>query len=306
MGRFLIRRLVTGLVVVWLASVLVFMLSRMSGDPRYLYLSEYTTKEQWDAWGTAMGLDKPYPVQYAVWLSKAVRLDFGRSLQYQVNAVQVVPRRIRATLELAAGAYVFALLLGVPLGVFSAVSRGSGWDLLGRGVALLGQAMPGFWLGIMLILIFAVQLHWLPVSGREGWQYHVLPSVTLGWFPAAALLRLIRSSLLEVLDSEYIKFAKAKGVSSWAVIWKHALKNAMIVPLTYAGILLAAFMTGAVVTETVFAWPGLGRLAAQAVFTNDFPVISVLVMLFTSGYVLLNLLVDLGYSILDPRIRHGR
>lgn len=282
------------------------MLSRMSGDPRYLYLSEYTTKEQWDAWGTAMGLDKPYPVQYAVWLSKAVRLDFGRSLQYQVNAVQVVPRRVRATLELAAGAYVFALLLGVPLGVFSAVSRGSGWDLLGRGVALLGQAMPGFWLGIMLILIFAVQLHWLPVSGREGWQYHVLPSVTLGWFPAAALLRLIRSSLLEVLDSEYIKFAKAKGVSSWAVIWKHALKNAMIVPLTYAGILLAAFMTGAVVTETVFAWPGLGRLAAQAVFTNDFPVISVLVMLFTSGYVLLNLLVDLGYSILDPRIRHGR
>ncbi len=275
----------------------------MSGDPRYLYLSEYTSKETFDAWGREMGLDKPLPIQYLVWARGAVQLDFGNSLREQVPATGVVTRRLLATLTLGAGAYLFGLVIGLPLGVFSSVTRGTAWDLLGRSFALLGQAMPTFWLGIMLILVFAVQFNWLPVSGRGGVSTYVLPSITLGWFFAAGLLRLTRSAMLEVLDSEYIKLARAKGVARWAVIWKHAFRNAVIVPLTYAGLFMAALMTGAVVTETVFAWPGLGRLAIDSVFANDFPVISALVMLATAGYLLINLLVDLLYSVLDPRIR---
>ena len=303
MRQIIVRRLVAAAFVIWLASIIVFALSRMAGDPRYLFLSEYTTKETFDAWGREMGLDKPLPVQYLVWAKGAIQLDFGNSLREQVPATGVVMRRLVATLTLGAGAYLFGLVIGLPLGVFSSVTRGTSWDLLGRSFALLGQAMPTFWLGIMLILVFAVQFRLLPVSGRGGVSTYVLPSITLGWFFAAGLLRLTRSAMLEVLDSEYVKLARAKGVARWAVIWKHAFRNAVIVPLTYAGLFMAALMTGAVVTETVFAWPGLGRLAIDSVFANDFPVISALVMLATAGYLMINLLVDLLYGLLDPRIR---
>lgn len=275
----------------------------MSGDPRHLFLSEYTTKEQWDAWGRQFGLDRPYHEQYLTWMSGVLRFNFGISVKESISATTVVMRKIPPTLQLAAGAYIFAIAIGIPLGVFSSLQRGTYLDLVARGFALLGQAMPGFWLGVMLILLFAVRWRVLPAGGRDDWTSLILPSITLGWFAAAALLRLTRSAMLETLDTEFVKLARAKGASRTAVIWKHAFRNAVIVPLTFAGVFLTALFTGAVVTETVFGWPGLGRLALQSVFGTDFPVISAIVMFATAGYLLMNLIVDVLYGVLDPRIR---
>jgi peptide/nickel transport system permease protein len=276
----------------------------MAGDPRALYVDEYTTAESYAAMGKAMGLDKPLVAQYMIWISKAVRGDFGRSLFTRTAALPVILERVPATMQLAAGAFAFALLTGIPLGVMSAIKRGTVWDYLGRAFALYGQALPAFWLGIVLILVFAVQLGWLPTGQRGGWNHYVLPSVTLGWGASAGFVRLTRSAMLEVLDSEFVKLARAKGVREHVIVWKHTFRNALIAPLTYAGVLLAAFLTGAVVTESVFAWPGLGRLAVRAVFNNDFPVMTGVVMFFTGFYVLLNFLVDFLYALIDPRIRY--
>lgn len=292
-------------VVILIATMLVFALSRLSGDPRALFLSEYTTQADWDKWGQEMGLDKPYFLQYAIWLGKAVKGDFGTSLRDQTPAFGVIVSRIPATLQLALGAFIFAVVTGIPLGVLSAVKRGSIWDYLGRIFALLGQSMPAFWLGIMLILLLAVQLDWFPTGRRGGINHFILPSITLGWGAAAGFVRLIRSSMLEILDSEYIKFARAKGAGNNAVIWKHAFKNAAIAPLTFAGLLLAGLITGAVVTETVFAWPGLGRLGVDAVFNNDFPVMAGVVLIVAVMYVGVNLVVDVAYALIDPRIKYG-
>ena len=306
MRQLILRRVIASIFVLILASMLVFILSRASGDPRNLFLTEYTTKEDWEEWGKAMGLDKPYYIQYITWASGAVRLDFGKSVKDQIPAVRVVRKKILPTLQLAVGSYIFAIFVGVPLGIMSAVKRGSVWDLLGRAFALLGQAIPGFWLGIMLILIFSVQFHIFPTGGKDSLKSIVLPSIALGWFAAAALLRLTRSAMLEVLDSEYIKLARAKGVSERIVVWKHAFRNSIVVPLTYAGMFLTALLTGTVITETVYAWPGMGRLAVQAVFGTDFPVVSCIVMFATFGYLFMNLMVDVLYCILDPRMRSGK
>lgn len=304
MLRFTARRLLYMVVVLFATTVFVFTLSRMAGDPRLLYITEYTTKEDWEAMGKELGLDKPLIVQYARWVSKAARLDFGKSLRDQINALEVIVDRAPATLQLTAGAFAFTLIMGIPLGVLSAVMRGSLWDYVGRTLALFGQALPPYWLGIMMILFFAVQLDLVPTGRRGDWSHYVLPSVTLGWGSGSGILRLTRSAMLEVLDSEYVKFARAKGVKSWAVIWKHAFRNAIITPLTFTGLLFAAFLTGAVVTETVFAWPGLGRLAVEAVFNNDFPVMTGIVLLFTLVYLMINFLTDVSYACIDPRIRY--
>ena len=284
-------------------SMIVFGLSRAAGDPRLVFLTEYTSQKDWDEWGKEYHLDKPFIFQYAIWMGKALKADFGRSLRDHVNARLVIQERIPATLQLTVGSFVLAILVGIPLGVMSAISRGSVWDYIGRTWALLGQALPPYWLGVMLVLLFAVILGWLP-SGRKGdWTHLILPGVTLGWGAASGLLRLTRSAMLEVLDSEYVKFARAKGVGTNKVIWKHALKNAIIAPLTYTGLLLAGFLTGTVVTETVFSWPGIGRLAVQAVYNNDFPVLTGVVLLVTVIYLTVNLATDILYAIIDPRIR---
>lgn len=304
MRRFIVRRLLYLVVVIFATTIFVFALSRATGDPRLLFLDEYSTKEQWDEWGRQMGLDRPLVVQYAIWVADAVRGDFGQSLSQRTNSLRVITARIPATLQLAAGAFAFALLVGLPLGVLSAVKRGSPVDYLGRAVALFGQALPPFWLGIMLILIFAVRLGWLPTSRQGGIEHFILPSITLGWLAASGILRLVRSSMLDVLDSEFVKLARAKGVGGMQIVWKHAFRNAILPPLTYAGLLLASLITGAVVTETVFAWPGIGRLAVQAVYANDFPVITGVVLLFTVVYVGMNFLIDIAYAYFDPRIRY--
>lgn len=306
MRTFLLRRLVYVVVTVLLATIIVFTLSRVAGDPRYLYLSEYShvTKDVWDAWGKAMGLDKPLALQYLIWLKNALRGDWGDSIVNGKPAFEAVMERVPVTLQLTAGGFIFAVLFGIPLGVLSAVKRGTPWDYAARAFAILGQSLPAFWLAIVFILVFAVILGWLPTSGRGGLTHYIMPSVTLGWVAAAGFLRLTRSSMLDVLDSEYIKYARAKGVGRLRVVWKHAFRNAIIAPLTYAGLLLAGFATGSVVIETVFAWPGIGLLAINAVYNNDFPVLTGAVLVFAVIYVLVAFLVDMLYAYIDPRIRY--
>ncbi|MDP2950174.1 MAG: ABC transporter permease [Chloroflexota bacterium] len=305
MLRYLVRRVLLSLLVVIAVSMIVFVLSQAQGDPRFLFLSETTTQEQWDAWGRQMGLDRPVVVQYFIWMSKVARGDLGQSLRQSRPVKDAITETIPASLQLGLAAGLFAITTGFSLGVLSAVKRGTIWDYMGRTFALFGQALPPFWVGIVLILVFSVQLHMLPTSRRGGIEHYIMPSITLGWLAAAANLRLVRSSMLATLDSEYIKMARAKGVPEWLVIWKHALRNAIIPPLTQAGLMLASFIAGTVVTETVFAWPGLGRLAVEAVYQNDFPLLSGVVLFVTLIYIVANLLVDVSYAYIDPRIRYG-
>ena len=305
MKRFILKRLIASIIILWLATVLVFSLSRAAGDPTFLFISEYTTDEVIAEWRVEFGLDRPLPVQYFNWLAKAVRGDFGASLNEVRPVVDVVRQRLPATLELSAVSFVFALAIGIPVGVLSAVKRGTFWDMSGRMFALIGQATPNFWMGIILVLIFSVHFELLPTSGRGGIDHLVLPAITLGSGSAAGLARLTRSAMLEMLDSEFITFARAKGVPERSVVWKHAFRNALIVPITYAGLMLAAFTTGTVIVETVFGWPGLGRLAVTAISDNDFPVMSATVLLFTLMYIIVNFMVDISYALVDPRIRQA-
>ena len=217
----------------------------------------------------------------------------------------IILERLPATIQLGVAAFVLSLIVGVPLGILSAVKRGSLLDQFSRVIALIGQSAPPFWLGIMLMFFFAVQLDWLPPFGREGPKSVILPAITLGWFYAAANLRLIRSAMLDVLDSEYIKLARAKGVSSRSIILKHAFRNALIPPLTFAGVTLGALVTGSLVTETVFAWPGLGKLAVDSLFGLDYPLLQGVVIIFTLMYVGASFLVDVLYAYIDPRIRYN-
>lgn len=306
MARFLTRRFIYFLVTILLATVVVFSMSRMTGDPRLLYLTEYShlNQENWDAWGRAMGLDKPLPLQYLIWLGKFVRGDWGQSIVSSRPVTDTVIERVPASLSLAAGAFIFSVLFGIPLGILSAVRKGSVWDYIARIFALAGQSFPAFWLGIIAIMIFAVYLGWLPTSGTGGLKNYIMPSITMGWVAAAGFLRLTRSSMLDVLGSEYMKLARIKGVGGYSLIWKHALRNALTSPLTFAGLILADFAGGSVVIETVFAWPGVGLLAINAVFNNDFPVLVATVLLIAFAYLVTAFLVDIIYALVDPRVRY--
>ena len=309
MSRFIIRRVAYMMLTMLVATLLVFSLSRVVGDPRLLYVQEGgygLSPEAWDALGVKLHLDKPVAVQYLYWLRDAVQFDLGDSMLDRKPVSEILYNALGPTLQLAFFGWIFATAVGIPLGVLSAVKRGSIWDYLGRGVALLGQTLPVFWVGIMGILIFAVQLRWLPVGTMPdefSFKHFVMPAITLGWFSAAGYLRLTRSAMLDVMDSEYIKLARAKGVNATVVLWKHAFRNAIIAPLTFSSLVLAGFITGAIVTETVFSWPGLGRLAFTAVDDNDFPLIVGLMLLFTFMFLLVNLFTDILYAYVDPRIR---
>lgn len=302
-----------GLIAILGATVIVFVLSRVGGqDPRYFYLGNSpgyaVTQEQWDAWGEKLGLNKPVIVQYFLWVGGVFKGDLGRSTQSGRTVVSLIAERAPATGQLALGGWIFGTLVGIPLGVLSAVRRGGVLDYSARGFALIGQATPTFWLALMAILVFSVYLEWFPTSTRgDGFSLHhsILPWIMLGINPAAAYLRFTRSSMLEVLDSEYIKLARAKGVGNQKIIWKHALKNASLVPLTVSALVLVGFITGTVVTETVFSWPGVGRMAVDAIWNTDFPVLTGLVMMFAVAYVLVILALDLVYVVIDPRIRLG-
>jgi peptide/nickel transport system permease protein len=251
----------------------------------------------------AMGFNDPFLVQYGRFLGGALRGDFGQSIRHGESAFHLVAERMPATFELAGAALLIALVLAIPAGIISAVRRNTVIDYVSTVIALLGQSMPTFWLGIMLILLFSVQFHVLPSSGRGGLEHLVLPAVTLGLFTTARITRLTRSGMLEVLGQDYIRTARAKGVSDPPVVWKHALKNAAIPIVTIVGIELGTLLGGAVITETIFAWPGVGRLSVQAIANRDYPVVQAAVFVLATTFILVNLAVDIIYTYLDPRIR---
>ncbi len=285
-------------------SMIIFIMARVTGDPRVLLLDENASQEQWERMGEELGLDKPYYHQYLLFMKDVLRGDFGESIKLQEPVMTAIAGRIWPTVQLGGGAFLLALVVGIPLGVLSAVMRGTALDQLGRVIAMVGQAAPSFWLGIMFMFFFAVKLGWVPPSGREGWNSIILPMVTLAWGGfLAGSLRLMRSAMLDVMDSEYIKLAKAKGVSTRSLIWKHAFRNALIPPLTLAGVSMPAILTGSITTELVFAWPGMGQLAIQALYTSDYPLLQGLTIMFTLGYVGIALAVDVLYAYIDPRIR---
>ncbi len=305
MQRYLIRRFFMAIVTLVAVSLLIFVMSRAAGDPRHIFLDDYSTQEDWDKLTENMGLDKPYYQQYGIFVKDALSGKFGESLSEGRPSMEIILERFPATLQLGLAAFAFSVVLGVPLGILSAVKRGGVLDIFGKLVALIGQSAPVFWLGLMLMFFLSVQLEWLPPYGRQEKTSIILPAVTLGWFYVAANLRLLRSAMLNVLDSEYVKLARAKGVSGKAVIWKHALRNALIPVLTFAGITLGGLVTGSLVVETVFAWPGLGQLAVKALIGVDYPLLQAVVVVFTLMYVIAALLVDVMYAYIDPRIRYS-
>jgi peptide/nickel transport system permease protein len=302
--RYLLQRVAQGILTLLVISLIVFLLARLSGDPLHIMLPEEATAEDYARAARHWGLDRPLPEQYLAFLGNALRGDLGRSIRLRQPALDLVLERLPATLQLAGAAILVSLVIAVPVGVLSAVRRDRPLDYAGKVVALLGQSMPSFWLGIVLIWVFAVMLGWLPASGRGGWQHYVLPAVALGWYQVAAVMRLVRSSMLDVIDSEYVKLARIKGVAEGAVVWKHCLRNAAIPPLTYLGFVVAVLLTGSVVIETVFSWPGIGLLAIDAVRYRDFPLVQAIVLLYAAKFVVINLVVDVLYVYLDPRIRY--
>lgn len=305
MQRYILVRAFQSLVAIIVMSMIVFSLARLSGNPLEVMLPIEALPEDYERLTKYWGLDKPIHEQYITFIAKAVQGDFGGSLKYQgKSAMGLVVERLPATLELAGVALLLSAILAVPIGVLAAVSKDTGWDVSAKVVALLGQSLPAFWLGIMLMWIFAVWLDWLPSSGRGGLKHMILPAITLGWFQVAAIMRLVRSSMLEVLDSEFVKLTRVKGIPEWKVVWKHCLRNAAIAPLTFFAIIAGQLLTGSVVTETVFTWPGVGLLVVDAVRSRDFQVVQAVVILFAFIFILCNLLVDILYAFLDPRIRY--
>jgi len=306
MQRYIVRRLLQAVITLFLVSVIVFILGRLTGDPVALLLTEYSTEEDKILITKQLGLDKPLPEQYAIFIGNALRGDLGRSIRGErAPALELVLERLPATMELAAIAVLVSFLIGLPLGVITAVKKGSFLDTIFRILALLGQAAPVFWLGIVAMYVFSVQFGLLPTSGYGKPEQFVLPVFTMSCFMVAAFLRLTRSGMSEALDSEYIKLARIKGLSETIVIWKHALRNSLIPVITYMGTIFGRMVTGTVVVETVFAWPGIGRLAYEAVMLRDFPVLQAVVLFMAAAFLSINLVVDVLYAYIDPRIRYS-
>jgi peptide/nickel transport system permease protein len=305
MQRYIARRVFQSVLAILAMSLIVFALARVSGNPLDVMLPLEATAEDYERVSKHWGLDQPLTTQYVIFLRKAVQGDFGNSWKWHGHtAMGLVWERLPATLQLAGFALLISVLLALPIGVLAAVMKGTVWDSAAKIIALLGQSLPAFWLGIVLMWVFAVHLGWFPTSGKGGLQHMILPAITLGWFQVAALMRLVRSSMLEVLDSEFVKLTRIKGLSEWKVVWKHCLRNAAIAPLTFFAIIAGVLMTGAVVTESVFSWPGTGLLVVDAVRARDFQVVQAVVIVFAGIFILTNLLVDILYAYLDPRIRY--
>jgi peptide/nickel transport system permease protein len=305
MQRYILRRFLQSLLAIWVMSLVVFSLARVTGNPLDVMLPLEAGPEEYARVAQHWGLDKPLYTQYVIFLAKAIQGDFGQSWKWHgYSAMGLVWQRLPATLQLAGFALLISVVIALPIGVLSAVWKGTAWDSVAKVIALLGQSLPGFWLGIVLMWIFAVNLGWFPTSGKGGLQYMILPAITLGWFQVAAIMRLTRSSMLEVLDSEFVKLTRIKGLAEWKVVWKHCLRNAAIAPLTYFAIIAGVLLTGSVVTESVFSWPGTGLLVVDAVRARDFQVVQAVVIVFAGIFILTNLLVDILYAYLDPRIRY--
>ena len=312
MFNFLARRFFSSLISVIGATVAIFVLIQFHNDPRELFVPDSgygISQEQWEALGERMGLNDPLWKQYVDWVGRVLRGDLGVSLARDRAVTELLGGKIGATVQLAVGSWIFAIALGIPMGVLAAVKRGTLWDYIGRGLAIVGQAAPPFVTALVAIWIFAVWLEWLPAGGRTpefNWKEYILPCTALGWGAAASLMRLTRSSMLEVLDSEYIRLARAKGVNWNWVIYKHALRNALIVPVTSALLTFSGWLNGALVVEIVFSWPGIGYEALyRAVNDNDFPLLLGTVFIFILIYLVFATIADIAYTIIDPRVRIG-
>ncbi|MBT3352394.1 MAG: ABC transporter permease [Nitrospinaceae bacterium] len=303
MGAYLIRRAFRAMLVIVGVSFITFAVLFLSGDPTDTMVGEDWTREEVLKLRKDMGLDRPWIIQYTTYVSRAIQGDFGESLRYRQPAFELIAERVPATLELALVALLISVILALPLGILSASRRGSAYDYGGMLLALFGQAMPVFWLGLMLILIFGVHLHWLPVSGRGGFERLILPAITLATYSLARNTRVIRSSMLEVLGLDYVRTARAKGLAERSIVYIHALRNSLIPVVTIIGLEFGHLLGGAVIVETIFAWPGIGRLMIQAVYAKDFPLVQASVTIAAVIFVSINFLVDFIYSYLDPRVR---
>jgi peptide/nickel transport system permease protein len=306
MIRYIARRIVLLIPLLFGVSILIFVTMRLiPGDPARLALGAEATEDQVQLMRRQWGLDQPLPVQYAYWLGHAMQGDWGRSTVSRVPASEEIGLRLPATLRLAALSVVIASVLGVGFGVLAAVRHNSWLDRLSMVVALLGVCTPSFWLGLMLILVFSVQLGWLPSFGQGGLDHLLLPSLTLGAGAAALIARVTRSSLLEVMGADYLRTARAKGLAEHLVVGRHALRNALIPVLTLLGLEFGGLLAGAIVTETVFAYPGIGLLLVNSIGNRDFAVIQPALLLFALQFVLVNLVVDILYAVVDPRITYA-
>ncbi|HEY7492347.1 MAG TPA: ABC transporter permease [Candidatus Tectomicrobia bacterium] len=306
MQQFILRRLLYSLVTLLILSLTIFVVVRLTGDPATLMAEPGARPEDLARVRAQWGLDRPWPAQYLSFLKNIVQGELGKSFNYRMPVSELYFERLPNSLQLALAATLVSILVGVPAGIVSAVRVDSWWDNLGKVVAILGLAIPNFWLGLVFILVFAVWLGWLPTSGKGDWQHLLMPAISLGWYFAASLLRLTRSSMLEVLRSEYVKLARLKGLPESVVVAMHAFKNALVPVFTLAGINLVIMVNAAVVIEVIFAWPGIGRLLYEGIFQRDFPLVQGVVVMIGIMFIVVNLIVDILYAYIDPRIRLTR
>ncbi|MBI4627263.1 MAG: ABC transporter permease [Candidatus Rokubacteria bacterium] len=306
MQRYIVGRLFQSVVSLFVVSMVVFALVRFSGDPIAIMAPPEATQQDIELIRAYLGLDQPWPVQYWRFATRALQGDFGQSIRFRRPAMDLIFERYGATLELGGLAVLIVIVVAIPVGVHAAVRRGTALDYVARGFAALGQAVPPFWLGLLLVLLFGVLLRLLPTSGRGTPLHILLPGITLGWFAVAGLMRLTRSAMLDVLGSEYVKLARIKGLPERQVIWKHAFKNAALPVVTFAALLFVALLNGSIIVETVFSWPGLGLLVIEAVDSRDYPIVQAVVMCLSAMYIGVNLIVDLLYAYLNPKIRYSQ
>jgi peptide/nickel transport system permease protein len=304
-ARYLIRRLLQSLVVLWLVTVIVFAIARLSGNPADLMTPMGAGPETRERIVRDLGLDQPLPVQYGKFVLNAAQGDFGTSIRFRAPALELVLDRLPATLKLAFAALLLATAVGIPLGVIAALRHRRAADYAVIGVLTVGQATPSFWLGILMILWFGVELGWLPIAGDEGFESLIMPAVALSVIPLVSIARLTRSSVVGILPEDYVRTARAKGLRRSRVIGRHVLPNALIPVVTLMGISLGELVSGAVITEQIFAWPGIGRLAVESINARDYPVVQAVTLVAAAGIVFANLVVDVLYFFLDPRIREG-
>ena len=304
MVKLLISRGFQALFTLWLVSMVVFGSVHLTGDPATALTPQGASAEDVALMKKKWGLDKPLPVQYGRWLLAAVQGDLGTGIRHNLPVWELIQPRLVNSIKLAAVAMVLAISFAVPLAVVAALNRGTVWDRLVMGFGLAGQALPSFWLGLLLVMLISVKLRLLPVAGSGTWQHYVLPALTLGLYISAGIMRLLRSALLETLDSEFVKLARIKGVSEFWVIWKHAMRNALLPVVTFIGFMLGTAIASAISVETVFVYPGIGLLTFEALHDRDFPLVQAIVMISSTIMILLNFLVDITYGLLDPRIRN--
>ncbi len=303
MQRFILSRLVQGVVTLLVLSMIIFYLIRLGGDPALLLLPETATESDYRETKAKLGLDRPVYEQYAIFLKDVLKGDLGKSIRTRRPVIESIEEALPKSIKLVTTAFLIALVLSVPLGVLAAVRKGTVWDHAARIIAGMGQSLPTFWVGLMLIQVFSVWLHVLPASGKAGWKTYLMPSTCLAIFMMAGVIRLLRSSMLEILEHDYVKLARIKGVRESIVIWKHALRNGLLSVVSFSGMYIAIMVTGAILVETVFTWPGFGRLAYTAIVNQDFPLIQGVVLTAAAFVMVLSLVTDILYGYLDPRIR---